>query len=74
MKISKAQSDIISEMKNGLFLWTNEGNNFRAWLGDEKGREIKRIRVDSARVLLNNKLIKYKEGNYPMTLYKYELS
>jgi len=74
MKLSRYQAEIVSKLDGGLYLWTNEGNNFRAWLGDEKGREVERVNVRSANALYDNKIIKYVDGDYPLHLYKYELT
>jgi hypothetical protein len=63
----------VEELKKDTFLWTNEGNNFRAWIGDHKGTVLKRINVATAKSLERNGFIKFVDGDYPDRLYKYEL-
>ncbi|USK54217.1 hypothetical protein LIS82_22025 [Cytobacillus solani] len=73
MKLSKAQQEVVSALKLGSYIWTNEGENFKAWLGDSKGRKQKGIRVRTAEVLLDHKIIKIVDGNHRRGLFKYEL-
>lgn len=42
MKLSNAQEEVLSALKLGSYLWTNEGNDFKAWIGDYKGSKQKR--------------------------------
>jgi hypothetical protein len=73
-KLSKYQSDIVSAMKDGdVFLWTNEGAGFRAWLGDKDGKGIVYVNVRSAESLLNQGVIRFVDGDYRNGLFKYEL-
>lgn len=74
MALTKPQLKVIAEMKNGLYLWTNEGNCLKAWLGDEQGKKTKSVRLDTARALVNNKTIKYVDGDYRAGLFKYDLT
>jgi hypothetical protein len=73
LKLSKAQIDVISALKLGSFVWTNEGDNFKAWLGDDNGNRQKGIHVKTAEVLLNRGWIKFVDGDYRHRLFKYEL-
>lgn len=74
MKLSKYQNDIINELKKGFYIWTNEGENYKAWLGDDKGVVIKYIRVRTAEILFNKNIIKYINGDYGRGLFKYRLT
>lgn len=73
MNLSKSQKEVISQLKSGLFVWTNEGNNFKAWIGDAKGNKQKGIHVKTVEVLLNRGWIKFVDGDYREGLFKYEL-
>lgn len=73
MKLSKAQQEVVSALKLGLFVWTNEGANFKAWIGDGQGKKQQGIRVRTAEILLGKKVIKLVDGNYCRGLFKYEL-
>jgi len=73
--LTKYQSEIVSGMEaSELYLWTNEGNNLRAWLGDESAKVVKNVRVKSAESLLTKGVIKFSPGDYPLYKYRYELA
>lgn len=73
-ELSKAQKKLVEELKiEGTYLWTNEGNNFKAWLGDYKGVVLKRINVATAKSLERKGWIKFVDGDYREGLFKYEL-
>jgi hypothetical protein len=73
-KLSKYQSEIVSALnEDGVFLWTNEGSGFRAWLGDNNGAVIDYIRVRSAEALVNAGVINFVDGTYRNGIFKYEL-
>lgn len=74
MKLSKAQREVVDAMKSGLFVWTNEGNNLKAWLGDENAAKRKSIRLITAETLFNKGVIKTVDGDYRQGLFKYELA
>lgn len=72
--LSKYQSEIVSALKeDGVFLWTNEGAGFRAWIGDKNGAVIDYVRVRSAQALVEAGVIKFVDGEYREGLFKYEL-
>ncbi|MFZ7945701.1 hypothetical protein [Neobacillus sp. 19] len=74
VKLSKYQSEIISALKeDGVFLWTNEGAGFRAWIGDMNGAIIDYVRVRSAEALHKAGVIRLVDGTYREGLFKYEL-
>jgi hypothetical protein len=74
MKLSNYQAKLVSKLrKENRFLWHNEGRNFRAWIGDEKGEVIEYIRRDSAESLAKKKTIKLIDGDHPIRLYKHGL-
>jgi hypothetical protein len=71
MKITKAQSELLTEMKNGAIAWTNEGANFAAWIGDETGKKIKGINRRTLEALVNMRLVQFIDGDYRYGLFKY---
>jgi hypothetical protein len=74
MKLSKAQLEVVDSMKNGLFLFTGEGSNFKAWLGDENGTHVKFLKKKTVEILYHLKVIKIADRFYHRKLYKYELN
>lgn len=56
--LSKTQTDILNKLKSGLYIWTNEGKGYKAWLGDVNGNFIESIDKRSAESLARNELIK----------------
>lgn len=73
--LSKYQLSIVEKMKeDDVYLWHNDGANFRAWLGNSKGKEIKSVRIDSAEALHNKGVIKITDGDYPSRLFRYKLT
>lgn len=73
MELSKAQKEVISALELGSYVWTNEGADFKAWIGDSKGNKQKGIRVKTAELLVNKGFIKFVEGDYRQGIFKYEL-
>ncbi|CAM3636498.1 hypothetical protein [Mesobacillus zeae] len=72
--LSKYQSQIVSALReDGVYLWTNEGPGYRAWIGDKNGVIINYVRVRSAEALVNTGVIKFVDGNYRQGLFKYTL-
>lgn len=74
MKLSKAQNEVVDLLKSGLFIWTNEGKNYSAWIGDNEGTKIKTLNIKTVSFLYNNKIIKFEDGNYKKDLFKYILN
>lgn len=74
MILSKAQKDVVEELKKeGVYLWTNEGNNFQAWLGDCDGKKMKKVNIATAKSLDGKGVIRFVDGNYRDGIYKYTL-
>lgn len=58
MKLSKAQQSVLNEMRSeGLLLWTNEGQNYKAWIGDDDGNKVKSVNRRTAEALFSGGLI-----------------
>jgi len=73
MRMSKAQKEVISEMKRGLFIWTNEGRDFKAWLGNEMGQKVRGIKVRTLEILYDRGEVTLLNEKYPSGRYKYGL-
>lgn len=73
MKLSKEQLKVVEELKSGLYVWTNEGSNLMAWIGDKSGAEVRGLRVRTVEILANNEVIEVDDEDYPRTLYRYKL-
>lgn len=74
VKLSKVQKDVVDALKLGLFLWTDEGESYKAWLGDSRGRVHKKIHRSTARSLFDKGLLKLVDGDYRSNWYKYKLN
>lgn len=73
MTLSKEQLKVVEELKSGFYVWTNEGSDLKAWIGNEKGNRIRGLRIRTVEVLANNETIVIDEGSYPRALYRYKL-
>ena len=74
MKLSKAQQRVIDDLENGLYIWTNEGKGMRCWIGGESADKAKTLNIRTVNRLHELDLIKFVDGDYPGSLFKYELS
>ena len=74
MGLSKAQQEVINKMKKGLFIWTNEGADLKAWLGNNKGGKIEGLKIRTVETLFEKDKIKLLDGSHRQGLYKYGLN
>lgn len=68
------KDQVVSDLRKGTYLWTNEGKDLKAWLGDEYGNPIKAVDVDVANDLFMEGRIFLTDGDYPGGLYRYSLT
>lgn len=73
MILTKAQKQLILDLEEGYFVWTNDGRNFKAWLGDEDSKTVKNVRTRTLEILLEKGFVKFINGQYRDGLYKYGL-
>lgn len=73
MRLSKAQKRLISEVEEGRFVWTNDGKDFKAWLGDEDSKSVKSVHTRTVEILVEKGFLKFINGEYRDGLYKYGL-
>lgn len=73
MKLSKEQAKVIKELETGLYVWTNEGSNLKAWVGDKNAKGKRKLRVSTVEALYNKNKIVLDEGDYPRSLFRYKL-
>lgn len=73
MKLSKAQQEVVNSLKSGLFIFTSEGEDTKAWLGDENGHQPKYIRLRTVEILYTAGIIRLDDRFYHRRLYKYAL-
>lgn len=73
MKLTQAQKQAVSLMKEGLFLWANEKTNVKAWIGDDNGKKITDIPFQTAESLFRKERIQFENGDFKSGIFKYEL-
>lgn len=74
MKLSKEQAKVVKELETGLYVWTNEGSNLKAWVGGKNAKITRNLRVSTVEALYNkNKIVLDEEGDYPRRLFRYKL-
>ena len=74
MNLSTYQNKIVEQLKEeGNYIWTNEGEGYRVWIGDESGQVKEYLRKDTVRNLFNLGLIVYSEGDHSKRLFRYTL-
>lgn len=70
----KYKEKVLNYLNQGCFIWTNEGEGFEVWIGDEFGNDIIHIDKDLTDRLLRDGVIKLISGNHDDDLFKYELA
>lgn len=65
---------VISDLEQGLYLWTNEGKQLKAWVGDSGSQKNHELDVETVISLFNKGEIRLAQGDYPDNLFKYELT
>lgn len=73
MTLSKEQAKVVDELNSGLFVWTNEGSDLKAWIGNEKGERVRGLKIRTVEILADNENIILDEGDYPRHLFRYKL-
>lgn len=74
MNLSKAQQKVLDTMESeGLLLWTNEGENYSAWLGAEDKKKVHSVNRRTAEILFNNEFIAPTNHSNDV-LFSYELA
>lgn len=73
MKLTQAQKEVVSYMREGLFLWTNEKTHTNAWIGDDKGNKRTDINYKTAESLFRKGRIQFENGDFQTGIFKYKL-
>lgn len=63
-KLSKCQQEVLDKMKPGIYVWTNEGENFSCWLGDSNGGKYESVDCSIVEELYNHGKLELLEGDY----------
>ena len=73
-KLTKYQAEIVTAMReDGVYLWTSEGENYRAWMGGKYGEVIDYVRRTSVTSLYIRDIIAFSDGDYRQGLFRYTL-
>lgn len=72
--LTEAQQEVVRGLEKGLYIWTNEGEDLKAWVGDRQGNRLKGLRLRTVEILLDKEEIILDDGDYPVGLFRYKLN